>query len=548
MDPKSSVTDEWIDDVKVPGNADSGKGKTFAHHVLQADGTETYTYFRYGTNDQIGNPEVSVNPTQKKSYDDAVAKATPPGGRPEININGQRMGWDPKTSDYTVPLGAVPVAPKPVEPGQVQGVPNDPTIQTQQPDGTWKTGPNPDYRPPAGAGGSMVERPDGVYIVKPDGSTVKTNLPAAPKPGTSTLVPSQDGHTYVVTVDAQGNASVKDSGLPLTGGQAAGSGGTPTPASATGWQPDMSKPDVGIFERRTAVAKMLADGVFGDPTSAAAQTKANDLLKQDLDFANTVIKNVQGIQSGEGTIYSGGIQQRGQDVQLADSRTAAATSIFNNALGQIAQLLPFAKQHSKTAGPALEALLQKGYEFQQKMGGQNTPAQVQPGPYMSRTAPIFQPNSNPTAPMSFTPPASAPAAAPQAVGAAPAPGAPMPFVPPPTGALRTAPATQGPYAPPAAAPQLTIPSLPPMSDQPRDTTGPGYPGTVPTVPSTEPSNFSDVPPSEGTGSVSQMPPGFQQLQQQGPLGGGNVLGWAQGMGFSPDVLAAFAQSRGLGGS
>lgn len=405
----------------------------------------------------------------------------------------------------------------------------------------------------AKGGGTIVERDGGTYIVKPDGTTIKTDLPASPKPNSSTTVKGEDGKTYVVTVDAQGNVTAKDTGI----GPAPA--GPPVPASATGWRPDMSKPDLGIFDRRTEVAGQLAAGVFGDPASAQAQQKANDLLKQDLDFAKTAATNVAGIQQGEAGIYSGQISQRSQDVQQADTRTTAAASIYNNALSQLAALAPFMKEHSKNAGALFDDMLAKGYAFQQKMGGQFTPPTVQPGPYMSRTADIFKPGGAASAPLGAPP--VAPGATPAARAGPAAPLTQPGWVAPPTGAPRTAPATQGPFAPAA---------VPPMSQQPRDTTGPGYPGSMPAPqtpmgplpaqpdlsPTTDASTFWQPP---GVPQAPAMPegqdptvtwqasPAIAALQQQ-PIVQGGVMDWAQQMGgWSPGALAAFAQMNGQGG-
>lgn len=408
----------------------------------------------------------------------------------------------------------------------------------------------------AQGGGTLVDQGTaGVFIVKPDGSSVKTDLPAKPQPNSTSQAKGDDGTVYVISVDPAGNVTTKVA-IPPT------PAGPPVPASATGWTPDFSKPDLGVFARRTAVQGQLEGGVFGDPASAGAQAKANQLLAQDLEFAKVAAANVSGIQAGEKDVYGGAIQQRGQDVTTTNARTAAAQGIFNQALSTMASLLPAMKQNSKTAGPMFEALLQKGYEFQQQMGGQVNAPTIEMGPYSSRTAPIFQPGYvDPMAAAAAPAPPPAPPVIPTAAAAplAPPPSIdPGPYVPPPTGAPRTVPPAPLAPVPPLSdqARDTTGSGYPgmvmPTSEQPRDTTGPGYPGQSPSPDLAPPADPSLTPDQQTMvqGQAPQMDPvtlaayaqsPFVQAmlaqRQQSPLVN-NVAAIAPSLGFSPEVIAA----------
>ncbi len=80
MDPKGIKLQETVDDQKIPGNADSGKGKTYAIHTIYNDGTETWQYRRYSgkgpESDPIVTTETTINEDQEKRWRASQPTAT----------------------------------------------------------------------------------------------------------------------------------------------------------------------------------------------------------------------------------------------------------------------------------------------------------------------------------------------------------------------------------------------------------------------------------------------------------------------------------------
>lgn len=416
MNPDTPINDEWIDDIKIPGQPDSGKGKTFAHHVLLADGRETYTYYRYGTNEQVGSPEQSINKDQKSAYDDAVKKATPPGGRPEINVNGQRKGWDPKTGDYTVDLGPVPTAPRAVEPGQVQGVPNDPTIQEQQSDGSWVTKPNPNYRPPAGAtatkdinGVTYERQADGTWTpakglpsdpqaakpkyvqVKQDEATGKwfgltpqgTWEPTEGGPGLAPTKPEpphyghDEGGDYTITTGPDGQpvkTYAKTTGAPTAGEPP----GAPPPDYSAG---NVAK---NLTDYSTWLNQQVMDGKVDQPT-------ATRLMASRRALAETAVSEQANATRTATDIYGHQVSERNTDVNASTTRNSTAVGGVNTAFQLVQGGAAAQPKGSDAAYRAFQGLLQTQLQQSQAMGGMNQPPPVPipaaAQPYMTITSP-----------------------------------------------------------------------------------------------------------------------------------------------------------------
>lgn len=589
MNPNDEVKSQWTNATGTKPIDGSNNDPTYGRLVTYRDGHVTLYVYKRGSGNpdqgipdqQVGEPQQQpVDPDQEKIWkDQEKSAAQPPAHEPNPADPTRERVWDPKANGGAGGwTDGGPIAPKPATgTRQVQAVTYEnrggkSVKVTTYTDGTKS---EEESAPPAQGATSTVDVGGVHYERQPDGTwTPAKGLPTDPSkaPAKYSQVKQDEASGKWFGLTPQGTWES------IEGGPGSQGSGPPVPASATGWKPDFSKPDLGIFERRSEVQAQLTAGVFGDPTSKAAQDKANALLKQDLDFASTAATNVGNIASGEQTIYNGGISQRSQDVTQADTRTSAAASIYNNALSQMAQLAPFMKEHSKNAGAMFDDMLTKAYAFQQKMGGQFTPEHVQPGPYMSRTADIFKPGGS-GAPGAVGAAAAAPGAAP----AAPLAPTPFTFTPPPTGAPRTAPATQGPFAPPApaAAPQgapqaptiapsgaseplgprdnptspipptYVPPGQAPASTAPMDN-GPWIPGPRPgDFPTTDPGPPTYYPGTPGTPPGGQDPsvtwqssPAITALQGQ-PLVQGGVMDWAQQMGgWSPGALAAFAQMQG----
>lgn len=101
MDPKGIYRQETVDDIKIPGNADSGKGKTYAVHTIYNDGTEIWEYRRYSgqgpENDPIVSTETLTNAEQEKRWASQQRTAQQQTDQSERKITRTGEGVDPKT-------------------------------------------------------------------------------------------------------------------------------------------------------------------------------------------------------------------------------------------------------------------------------------------------------------------------------------------------------------------------------------------------------------------------------------------------------------------
>lgn len=385
MNPDAVITDEWIDDSKIPGDPNSGKGKTFEHHVLLADGRETRTFYRYGTNEQVGNPEQTTNKDQKSSYDDAVKRATPPGGRPEIAINGQRKGWDPRTGDYTVDLGPVTSTAASTQPNQTaedeaQAVQDKREKEWNQANGGLyethaarrtreaKEANDAEAKAAREKAGATAEearnRPQISYrkvgtktykvLTYPDGKE-EVSPSALPPDVTDDQVTTINGQPARVVRDENGKATGIEV-LPITG-----QGTDPTfTGSPAPWMPKAVVDDLQSY------SKQLNEAV---KTGAITPAKASALMEARRKEAAAAIDNQLDAAK---TVYGAGITERGQDVSLANARLSASQAGIQQGLSYFKEVNPWLKRGSTAGADAFLAIRNMAYQDAQRYGGLDT--------------------------------------------------------------------------------------------------------------------------------------------------------------------------------
>ena len=101
MDPNQIILNEIQDDIQVPGVADSGKGKTYARHIIYADGRETWEYRRYSgqgpENDPIVKIETLTNKDQAAKFKEQERIARTEQNQAERKVTRVYQGTDPTT-------------------------------------------------------------------------------------------------------------------------------------------------------------------------------------------------------------------------------------------------------------------------------------------------------------------------------------------------------------------------------------------------------------------------------------------------------------------
>ena len=317
---------------------------------------------------------------------------------------------------------------------------SEPYIVTRQPDGTLKSEPNPNYKGPE------------------------------PKPGTILTIKGQDGKTYLVPVDAQGNPGpARDSGVP---------GEKPIPGDAPVFTPDQNEADLGL----TAYARAVRQ------RTDLSKEQQDQLIREAHGTAQTVIsRQTSTINTQEGT-RSAEITQRGQDAQLAANRLSTASSVYSNALQQAGADTKYSMGADAMAVAPYYMML--GQAASRMFGPTETPARVQNGPAIQQVQQQGLPTVSQvlaTAPGNPVAPAVDPAAAaaaeaarqqqiranpvfrptPPVAGAAPSPAPPVP------------PAQQQAAAPQPLSPgQSGMMSPVPDAENPPVLQSPGVPGMM----------------------------------------------------------------------
>lgn len=590
MNPDEIVSTRWTDKDGIKEIDSKNNDPVYGKLVTYKDGRVILTRYkrhsgRVATGDDPGIPDTQEGEPEtlppdkalKEAWDKEQAKSQTQTDQAERKVKS--VTYDEQGRKITTYVDGstsieekAPAAKPAVNPGQVSGVPNTPTIQVQQADGSYKTEPNPSYVPPKEnvetqtIAGVVYERRGDKWV---PAVGLPTDTSKAPNKYVEAKQDPNTGEWHGLTAQGQWEK--------ITGGPGLKGPGAPVPASATGWNPDVSKPDLGFGPRKQEIAGMLESGVFGDPTLQTSVDKANALLKQDYDHATLITTNLSNIAQGEEKIYQGGITQRSADQTQANYRLQAAVGLLDDVTKDISTNAD--KMIFKGGGGgeivvgALNEILEKTRLLAEQFGGLVTPATIQPGANMARTAPIYQPIDRPTPSEPPMPPVVQPGGEIQ-VPEPPVPAAPAaPFVPPPSGAPATAPPTQGPYAP---APGVAPP--PPMSEQSRDRTGSDYPGSEPAnraldhpyiapsepsyVPGSEPRSITDraqqarmlfgaqqpppqvAPPvTPSVAAAASGSPMMQSLQGQPPTTGG-TLSWARAMGFDKAIIDQWIAMQG----
>ncbi len=624
MDPKAPVGDPtYTDGVDANGNidpdvTDKKNSKYYKERILHNDGSVTVKVYERHTNTLVQTKQDPPNAAQKKAWDDAQPKPQTPGqvatDNRAVELERQRKknrelpaDQDPrdetdaeraKRADDTIAAQKAET-----EKAKADKIAADKAaeVEARAKAAEVRAQAAADRQAAADAraaegGGTVVGRPDGTYIVFPDGREIKTNVPGVPGPSSTQVITDVNDEKWTVTVAADGTQTVTK--LPISSKKVSG---TPVPSSATGWTPDPSQVDLGFGARRKEVAELLESGAIGDPTLQETVDKANALLKQDYETATLVSTNLGTIQTGETEIYKGDIRQREGEQGQANARLTSATNVFDDAIKAITASGSKAKSGASVVG-ALEEMFNNYKLFAQQFGGalDQTP-RVEPGQHMSRKAPVFQPLAmvaapgtpgQPADPLAPAPPpggsgleAASPVGFPPAVPGVPpgtgmesanpvgfpqtAPipadvtGIPMPPligpdgtpVPPPGSApvpLPEPPSMPEPQPPPVPMPEPALPSVgpppvplpepPPLSPPTTLTDQAAMAQRILGVPATS----APVPPAPAPFAPADP---IQAMQAQTMVGQtprtvGGSLAWAQELGFPPDVLDAFMQIEG----
>lgn len=406
---------------------------------------------------------------------DAERGSQPPKEEPNPADPTRMRRWNPQTSQWedAGPNQAEIERRQKAEaernkPQTVATNTSEPYIVTRQPDGTLKSEPNPNYKGPE------------------------------PKPGTILTIKGQDGKTYLVPVDAQGNPGpARDSGVP---------GEKPIPGNAPVFTPDQNEADLGL----TAYARIVRQ------RTDLSKEQQDQLIREAHGTAQTVIsRQISTINTQEGT-RTAEINQRGQDMSQANARLSAANNVYGSAIQQAAADTKYSTGADAMAVAPYYLML--GQAAAQMFGGlQNTP-RVQNGPAIQAVQQQGLPTVSQvlaTAPGNPVAPAIDPAAAasaeaarqqqiranpvfrptPPVAGAAPSPAPPVP-------------PAQQPQSP--GVPGMMMPNSPTIDPSPS-------PATAPLPPQAQGPNPAINP-------VTGEPTGLPQAPVAGePFVGGRVL-------------------------
>ncbi len=369
------------------------------------------------------NPETRAYdiPTEEAPAAGATAQAAAPGGKPfiddgpEAGATGRRWGWNPETRLYDRDLGPSPSAQKPAPPQVVQTSPVEPFIVERMPDGTLKTTPNPNYKGPE------------------------------QKPGTVLTIKGQDGKTYLVPIDAQGNPGpARDSGVP---------GEKPIPGNAPVYTPTQGEADLGLQAFARSVRQR----------TDLSKEQQDQLIREAHQTATTVISRQTSTINTQENTRASEVTQRGQDAQLAAQRLSAANSVYGNALQRAGEDTKYSVGPDAMAVAPYYTML--GLQAARMFGGMDTPPRVQNGPaiqavqqqglptvsgLLAQSAPAAAPGADPAMAEAIRQQAQA------TTGATSSAIAPLLAPPPPVAA------SPAPPVPPASAPAPLSPGLPGM--------------------------------------------------------------------------------------
>ncbi|MCC6315455.1 MAG: hypothetical protein IT337_15730, partial [Thermomicrobiales bacterium] len=195
---------------------------------------------------------------------------------------------------------------------------SEPYIVTRQPDGTLKSEPNPNYKGPE------------------------------PKPGTILTIKGQDGKTYLVPVDAQGNPGrARDSGVP---------GDAPT-------EPGPRLPQIILGNSQEALRTYHEQLSAGVAAGRWSQAWANERWAEAHQVAQIAVQEAATWQRNEES-------SRNAEFNIAQSRQSSMNTATSNALTFVNSINGYLPAGSNLGGQAFAALLGLNM-LQSQMSGMN---------------------------------------------------------------------------------------------------------------------------------------------------------------------------------
>lgn len=148
------------------------------------------------------------------------------------------------------------------------------------------------------------------------------------------------------------------------------------PTSATGWQPDLTKPDLGIQDRAKQLVDLENKGVI-------TKAQRGEILTQDRIAAKLVADNTANIAATQRGVYGDQVRQRSDDISASNAATSFAGSTFNQSLSTAGSLNEMIQPGSDAGGKGFLAMLDIAREHAKAAGGLQQPAQVQLPPWLS---------------------------------------------------------------------------------------------------------------------------------------------------------------------
>jgi hypothetical protein len=404
------------------GNVVSGTGaqKTYMREVRYIDGRIERTWYRYGSNEQVGQTQIARDDKQVAEWD----KMKPPYGQMFAPDKlGNLNQWNPQTKAYDIPTG------------QTAASTTDPQLQRQRQlaadeaeelnrqrqankalppdqDPAWETDAERRKRAEDKIQQQGVEAERQRQAQRQAEADTRAAAgearaaAAADRPQTTYKV--VNGVTYKVTVDPQGNETVTKSGLPAdvkddqvttvdgrpavvrrdASGRATGIEVLPvTGAGLQGEPPGAPPPDFtpgnvakSLTDYSTWINQHVTDGSL-DASTASRLMAARHQLAQT---AVSEQANVANVASG---VYGHQVSERNADVGTANARLGASTSGFVSVLQAIQNGAKAQPKGSDAAGRAFHGLLNAQIEHARNFGGltdvPRTPVPASVAPYLT---------------------------------------------------------------------------------------------------------------------------------------------------------------------
>jgi hypothetical protein len=238
----------------------------------------------------------------------------------------------------------------------------------------------------AAAGGTVVERPDGSYIIKPDGTATKVQGVPPPDAPKGTLKDTPEG-TFLVSAD--GKTATKVQGLPAP---------QQSPYTQVSQDPDTKK-WYGLnksgqwVEMQGGPGSAAPSTTPGPPLPTIIVGHSQDALRQYSSDLNAAVSAGmtpaerdkrwnEALQTATMTINEATLQQRENEANLnastnlANTRMSASTSGFNSALDFVSKLNSTLPEKSNLGGKAFAAILELQVMQAHKMGAYDN---IEPG-------------------------------------------------------------------------------------------------------------------------------------------------------------------------